>query len=127
MPDAKESVAMQSNTYVGQLRSLGKRVAVCDTAYWSFPRRRKLSLIQREVTMTAYDILQLIRRDAESFHLSGSDALPAFAEIVAELSGRITAEDLTTLIAIGSVVYRAAGAQDATGIRISQRQAAGNY
>jgi hypothetical protein len=77
--------------------------------------------------MTADNILRLIEHDAETFHLSGADALPAFAEIIAELSGRITAEDLTTLIAIGSVVYRAAGARDATGIVISQRQAAGNY
>jgi hypothetical protein len=101
---------------------------VWETSHCSLLRRGKVGFNEREVTtMTAYDILQLIRRDAESFHLSGSDALPAFAEIIAELSGRITAEDLTTLIAIGSVVYRAAGARDATGIGISQRQAAGNY
>jgi len=56
--------------------------------------------------MTAYDILRLIGHDAKSFHLSGADALPAFAEIVAELAGRITADDLTTLIAIGTVIYR---------------------
>jgi hypothetical protein len=58
--------------------------------------------------MTAHDILELIEHDARSFHLRAADALDAFAEILAGFAGQISADDLTTLIAIGSVLYRKA-------------------
>ena len=58
--------------------------------------------------MTAHDILKLIEHDARSFHLRAADALNAFAEILAEFAGQISANDLMTLIAIGSVLYRKA-------------------
>jgi hypothetical protein len=58
--------------------------------------------------MNAQDVLGLIQRDAGSFHLSAGDALPVFAEILAELARRVSADDLTTLIAIGSVLHRTA-------------------
>ncbi|SAL07248.1 hypothetical protein AWB78_08495 [Caballeronia calidae] len=56
--------------------------------------------------MTAQEILELIKRDARLFHLSGRDALPAFAEILAEHARQLRSSDLTTLIAIGTVIYR---------------------
>lgn len=58
--------------------------------------------------MDVQDILKLIEHDARSFHLAATDALAAMAEILAELAGHINADDLTTLIAIGSVIYREA-------------------
>jgi hypothetical protein len=61
--------------------------------------------------MTAQEILDLIEHDASSFRVAATDALEAFAEILAELATRISADDLTTLVAIGSVIYRDANAQ----------------
>ncbi|WP_250479989.1 MULTISPECIES: hypothetical protein [unclassified Caballeronia] len=61
--------------------------------------------------MTAEEILELIRLDAENFFLHPAQALPAYSEIVAELSDRLNIDDLTTLVAIGSVIYRDAQAQ----------------
>lgn len=59
--------------------------------------------------MNVQDILKLIEHDANSFHVAATDALAAFVEILSELTGQISADDLTTLIAIGSVLRRAAG------------------
>jgi hypothetical protein len=56
--------------------------------------------------MIAQNILKLIEHDARSFHLRAVDTLDAFAEILAEIAGQISTDDLTTLVAIGSVLYR---------------------
>lgn len=58
--------------------------------------------------MTADDVLRLIRFDADKYELSAADALPALTEILAEQTGKISVDDFTTLIAIGSVLYRQA-------------------
>jgi hypothetical protein len=63
--------------------------------------------------MNAQEILQLIECDANSFYLAAADALKAFAEILAEQADHLRADDLTTLIAIGSVLHREAGTEQA--------------
>jgi hypothetical protein len=58
--------------------------------------------------MTEREILDLIECDANSFHLTATDALAIYVEILSDLSGQTSAGDLTTLIAIGSVLHRTA-------------------
>ncbi|SAL06988.1 hypothetical protein AWB78_08355 [Caballeronia calidae] len=64
--------------------------------------------------MTVQQILALIQQDADSFSLAASDALPAYAEILAEVVGHVTPDDFTALIAIGSVLRRNADAEQMT-------------
>jgi hypothetical protein len=59
---------------------------------------------------TVQDILQLIQQDADSFFLPAADALAAYAEILAEEALQFSADDLTTLIGIGSALHREATA-----------------
>jgi hypothetical protein len=70
-------------------------------------------MLNNGATMSSRDILELIALDARSFHIAATDALGAFAEVISECAARINANDLTTLIAIGSVLYRAAGERSA--------------
>ncbi|WP_250479884.1 MULTISPECIES: hypothetical protein [unclassified Caballeronia] len=64
--------------------------------------------------MTVQQILELIQRDANSFSLSASDALPAYTEILSEVAPHVSSDDFITLVAIGSVLLRNAQAESLT-------------
>lgn len=68
----------------------------------------KVACARNGATINETLVTDLIRRDAESFVLLPSDALPAYVSILAEIASELSADDMTTLVAIGSVLYRAA-------------------
>jgi hypothetical protein len=56
--------------------------------------------------MKKNDVLARIAQEAQTYHLPADTALSAYADILAELAGRIDADDLEALIAIGTVLMR---------------------
>jgi hypothetical protein len=60
----------------------------------------------QEPLMTATQVFSMIQHDANDFQLLATDALAALTEIVGELSERINEDDIATLVAVGSLIYR---------------------
>lgn len=58
--------------------------------------------------MSKTDILARIEREAATYHLPAATALDAFADILADLAGQIEPDDMSALIAIGTVLMKQA-------------------